>query len=64
MTVNQLDVKLSELLSQFSSEVKLTLDDEYSKSPAIEGDVLEIAKQTFYLMSAFKDEIINYLKSN
>lgn len=64
LTTKELDGALETALNNFKSEIKLTVSDEYGKNPITEGDAVEIAKQTFYVLDDFKDKLIEYLKTN
>lgn len=63
MDINSLDKKLDKALTDFSEEIRLNYRDG-DKTPATNGDVSELARQTFYALDTFRKEIIVYLKSN
>ena len=62
MTINELDKTLSDALDAYSTHFRGEYP-ELSSKPATESDIDEIARQTFYLMSSFKDAIIKYEKN-
>ncbi len=63
MDINTLEKNLDKALDDFSHEISSEFDD-YSKTPAVGGDIATVARQTFYTLNEFKKEIIKYLKSN
>lgn len=63
MKISELEKNLDKVLNDFSSEIRSEYDD-YSKTPANNGDIATVARQTFYTLNEFKKEIIKYLKSN
>lgn len=61
MTVDELSKKLDEITDSFSSQIRSEYP-ENSKNPVDEEDINALAKQVFYAMRSFKEEIIAYLK--
>lgn len=62
MTTKELDSKLSQALADFSSEMAMQYSD-YSKDPAVGGDIAQVSRQTFYLLDEFRKQIIMFLES-
>lgn len=63
MDINSLNKKLEEALKTFTSEICAEYDD-YSHEPVVNADISTLARQTFYLVDSFRNEIISYLKDN
>lgn len=63
MNTKELDKKLSALLDDFAAEIRSQYP-EGSKMPVNSDDLNELARQTFYTLCSFKEEIINYLNDN
>ncbi|MDF2608949.1 MAG: hypothetical protein K0R92_423 [Lachnospiraceae bacterium] len=62
MTTKELDKLLNDSLIDYSNEIR-SCYKEGSKEPATEGDIVELARQTFYTMDEFRKNIIKYLES-
>lgn len=62
MTIHELEKELDKAVIDFSDEIRSEYRDA-SKNPATEGDISELARQTFYALDSFKASIIKYLKS-
>lgn len=63
MTIKELDQRLTSALDDFSSEIQQEYDD-YSKEPVTGGDIAALSRQTFYVLDAFRKEIVQFLESN
>ena len=61
MTINELDKKLTDSLTEYSETVR-SMYEEADRTSASKDDIHDLARETFYLMNNFKHEIINYLK--
>ena len=61
MNVNQLDDKLNQAITSFSSEIA-NVYKEGSRSGATESDISELARQTTYVLDDFRKIIVAYLK--
>ncbi len=60
MTTKELDKKLNAIIDEFTSEIRSRYPE--GKRTSIDSDDLnELARQTSYALSYFKDEIISYL---
>ncbi|BCK01643.1 hypothetical protein [Anaerocolumna chitinilytica] len=62
MTTKELDKLLNDSLIAYSSEIR-SCYKEGGKEPVNEGDIVELARQTFYTMDEFRKNIIKYLES-
>ncbi len=62
MSTNDLKKELDKALTDFSEEIHGKYA-EGSKTPATEGDINELGRQTFYVLDQFKDALIKYLNS-
>jgi len=62
LNCHNLEQKLDKIITDFSEEVRLNYSED-SKELATGRDISELARQTFYAMNGFKDEIIKFLKS-
>ena len=56
-----LEATLDKARDDFSAEIR-QMFEEGSNRPATEGDLAELAKQTFYAFGEMKNAIITYLK--
>lgn len=63
MSTKKLDDKLQKALDDYANEIHLFFKEE-SEEPATKGDINEVARQTMYVLSRFKNEIVEYLKHN
>ncbi len=63
MTVKELDQRLETVVDHFTEEMRNTYDD-YSSAPATGSDIAQVARQTFYALNAFRQEIVKYLEAN
>lgn len=61
MTKAELESKLTDALESFKDNIDDVASDAYGKRPVTEGDLVEFTKQTFYVLSNFKDAILEYL---
>ncbi|HWR19592.1 MAG TPA: hypothetical protein VN608_08215 [Clostridia bacterium] len=61
MTLKQLESSLDKAVLDFSDEIQ-SLYTEGSGKPATENDIVQLARHTFYTLSDFKTNIIDYLK--
>ncbi len=60
MDTHELEKILNEALDEFSKNISSSYA-EGSKEPATEGDISELAHQTYYSLREFKRAIIEYL---
>lgn len=63
MTINELDKKLTDSLTEYSETVR-SMYEEADRTSATKDDIHTLARETFYLMDNFKHEIIDYLKQS
>lgn len=63
MNIDELEVNLSESLNQFSMEMQNKIDNA-ADDPLNKNDLDDLAKETFYTLNDFKDNIIKYLNDN
>ena len=57
MTKPELEKSFNEALEAFKADTKANFD-EYSKEPATQGDLADLAKQTFYTLNSFRDALL------
>lgn len=62
MNVNELEQKLDKALIDFSDDLGHRYDD-YDNTSAVKSDISQVARQTYYAMNEFKNEIIKFLRS-
>ena len=61
MTKQELEAKLDKALDQFDKHIHLIAPDQYGKRPVAEGDFVEAMRQVDYVLSEFKNAILEYL---
>ncbi len=61
MTKQELKAKLDGALKQFDENINLIAPDQYSKRPVAEGDLVEAMRQVDYVLSEFRNAILEYL---
>lgn len=62
MTIQSLKEKLDAALDEYASEVKF--NRETSSNHVSQHDIEELGRQTFYVLSKFRDIIVEHLKQN
>lgn len=60
MTKQELESALDEVLDAFRLDTDRIND--YSNKPVTEGDLKDLAKQTFYALNGFKVKILTYFE--
>lgn len=60
MTKAELEKAFSDALENFKADMKASFD-EYSKEPATQGDVAELARHTYYALNDMRNALIKYL---
>lgn len=63
MNIDELEENLSESLNQFSMEMQNKIDNA-ADQPLNEYDLDYLAREVFYTLNDFKDNIIKYLNDN
>lgn len=63
MTINELKQQLDNALDDYSHEIS-SCYSHYGEQAATQGDIVELSKQTFYLLDKFKDSILKYLENH
>lgn len=61
MTKKDLENKPDEALDSYLTNTKCIATDPYGKRQITEGDLVEVSKQTFYALLAFKKVILEYM---
>ncbi|MCI1478972.1 MAG: hypothetical protein LKH93_16305 [Clostridium beijerinckii] len=63
MNIDKLEENLSQSLNKFSMEMQNKIDNA-ADQPLNEYDLDYLAREVFYTLNDFKDNIIQYLKDN
>ncbi|AWK50486.1 hypothetical protein DIC82_05320 [Clostridium beijerinckii] len=63
MNIDELEENLSESLNQFSMEMQNKIDNAVDDS-LNKNDIDDLAREVFYTLNDFKDNIIKYLNDN
>lgn len=63
MNIDELEGNLSESLNQFSMEMQNKIDNA-AADPLNKNDIDDLAREFFYTLNDFKDNIIKYLNDN
>ena len=63
MPLTQLNADLEKTLNYYLKEVKLMYPAK-DKSPVTNEDINELARETYFTLTSFKDQIIEYLKTH
>lgn len=63
MNIDELEENLSESLNQFSMEMQNKIDNA-ADDPLNKNDIDDLAREVFYTLNDFKDNIIKYLNDN
>ena len=65
MKIEELDDALENALARYSDQIHSDIETfwQHRKSPYLtKDDFEEVARQTFYMLDSFREEIIKYLK--
>ena len=60
MTKAELEKAFNDALENFKADMQASFD-EYSKEPATQGDVAELARHTYYALNDMRNALIKYL---